>query len=320
MAKKLRICFHDRCFDGTASAAVFSRFYRECLDAAAEFAYVGLTHQPAGTPLDDRIFDGDENVIVDFKYSSSPRLTWWFDHHQSAFLTPEDAEHFRRHRSETKFYDPAYKSCTKFLADIAQKKFRFDPEPLAELIGWADIIDGAQYESPEAAVRMNVPATQIALVIEASPDDHMTTRLIPELGSRPLAEVAALPFVAETFRELYRRHENSLEVVRRSAEATNGVVFFDVADFPLEGYNKFIPYFLFPDSYYSVGISRSPQRIKVAVGTNPWKHPPQEKNLASLCERYGGGGHARVAAISFAPEHLDNARRAAREIAAELRR
>jgi hypothetical protein len=320
MAKKLRICFHDRCFDGTASAAVFSRFYRERMDPAAEFRYAGLTHQPAGVPMDDRVFDGDENVIVDFKYSSSPRLTWWFDHHQSAFLTAEDAEHFRRHRSETKFYDPTYKSCTKFLADIARKKFSFDPEPLAELIRWADIIDGAQYESPEAAVRMNVPATQIALVIEASPDDGMTTRLIPEMGSRPLAEVAALPFVADTFRELYRRHESSLEVVRRSAEATNGVIYFDVADHPLEGYNKFIPYFLFPESYYSVSVSRSPHRVKVAVGTNPWKQPPNEKNLASLCERYGGGGHARVAAISFAPENLEDARRAAREIAAELRR
>jgi hypothetical protein len=37
-----------------------------------------------------RNFDGDENAIVDFKYSD-PRVTRWFDHHQSAFLTPEDA-------------------------------------------------------------------------------------------------------------------------------------------------------------------------------------------------------------------------------------
>ena len=320
MGKKLRICFHDRCFDGASSAAVFTRFYGERIDPSAEFSYRGLTHQPAGTKLDESLFDGDENVIVDFKYSSSPRLTWWFDHHQSAFLTPEDAEHFRRHRSETKFYDPTYKSCTKFLADIARKKFQFNDAPLEELIRWADIIDGAQYESPEAAVKMNVPATQIALVIEASADDEMTARLIPELGSRPLAEVARLPFVADTFRELYRRHESSLDVIRRTAEAGDGVVFFDVSDFHLEGFNKFIPYYLFPDSYYSVAVSRSPQRIKVAVGSNPWKQPPTEKNLASLCERYGGGGHARVAAISFAPGHIEEARKAAREIAAELRK
>jgi len=42
-------------------------------------------------------------------------------------------------------------------------------------------------------------------------------------------------------------------------------------------------------------------------------------NLAKLCERYGGGGHARVGAISFEPDKLDVARKAAREIVEELR-
>jgi len=321
MAKKVRVCFHDRCFDGTSSAAVFSRFYRERVDPQAAFAYTGLTHKPAGSLFDDGMFDGDENVIVDFKYSPSPRLTWWFDHHQSAFLTPEDAEHFRRDRSGRKFFDPSYKSCTKFLAVVAGEQFGFRAEPLAELIRWADIIDGAQYESPEAAVTMNVPATQIALVIEASNDDLLTTKLIPELAARPLAEVARLPFVAEQFRALYRRHENSMEIMRKAVEADRGVVFFDLTDHPLEGYNKFIPYYLHPDCYYSVGVSRSPQRIKVAVGSNPWRQPTgaREKNLASICERHGGGGHARVAAISFEPAEVERARRAAREIADELR-
>jgi hypothetical protein len=99
------------------------------------------------------------------------------------------------------------------------------------------------------------------------------------------------------------------------------VVFFDLADYPLEGYNKFIPYYLYPDCFYSVGVSRSPQRIKVAVGSNPWKQPPaeQDKNLANICERHGGGGHARVAAISFAPDQIESARETARKIIEELR-
>jgi len=42
-------------------------------------------------------------------------------------------------------------------------------------------------------------------------------------------------------------------------------------------------------------------------------------NLATICERYGGGGHARVGAISFSPDREDEARKAAAEIAAELR-
>src|ERR1700722_14080302 len=120
-AIKVRLCFHDRCFDGAASAAIFSRFYRERLNPQAEFMLTGMTHR-ATKPFEDGLFDGDENVIVDFKYSSSPLVTWWFDHHQSAFLTPADAQHFRADRSAHKFYDPTYKSCTKLIADITSGK------------------------------------------------------------------------------------------------------------------------------------------------------------------------------------------------------
>ncbi len=42
-------------------------------------------------------------------------------------------------------------------------------------------------------------------------------------------------------------------------------------------------------------------------------------NLAKICERYGGGGHARVGAISFSPNQGDLARKAAAEIVRELR-
>jgi nanoRNase/pAp phosphatase (c-di-AMP/oligoRNAs hydrolase) len=42
-------------------------------------------------------------------------------------------------------------------------------------------------------------------------------------------------------------------------------------------------------------------------------------NLAKICERYGGGGHARVGAISFDVAHSAEARQAAQEIVKELR-
>jgi nanoRNase/pAp phosphatase (c-di-AMP/oligoRNAs hydrolase) len=42
-------------------------------------------------------------------------------------------------------------------------------------------------------------------------------------------------------------------------------------------------------------------------------------NLAKVCERYGGGGHARVGAISFDVKQEEAARKAAREIVEELR-
>jgi hypothetical protein len=315
---KVRICFHDKCFDGASSAAIFSRFYRERINPQAEFLYTGMTHK-ASAPFEDGTFDGDENAIVDFKYSSSPLLTWWFDHHQSAFLKPADAEHFKQDHSGKKFYDPTYKSCTKLLADVASSKFGFDAKPLADLIKWGDIIDGAQFASPEEAVGLKEPAMQLAMVIEAAPEPFLVPRIIPELSELPLAEMVQLPLVKNHLGPLLERHRRSIDIMRERADFRGGVIYFDVSDLDLEGYNKFVPYFLYPDALYSVGVSASPARAKVSVGTNPWKEIPADVNLASLCEKYGGGGHARVAAISLGPGDLVRAREVAKEIAATLR-
>jgi hypothetical protein len=316
---RVRVCFHDRCFDGACSAAIFTRFYRERINAGAEFLYTGMTHK-ASQPFEDGLFDGDENAIVDFKYSSSPQLTWWFDHHQSAFLKPEDAEHFRQDHSGKKFYDPTFKSCTKLLATVAAEKFGFDAKPLAELIHWADIIDGAQFASPEEAVGLAEPAMRLALVIEAAPESNLVPKLIPELTRHSLEEMVELPSVKQYLGPLLERHRHSVDIMRERADSRCGVIYFDVSDLDLEGYNKFVPYFLYPDALYSVGVSASPARAKVSVGTNPWKETPADVNLASLCEQHGGGGHARVAAISFGPGDLVKARQVAKEITATLRK
>ena len=65
----LRILYHDHCFDGAASAAYFSRFIAGAVHPDAEFRYTGMAHK-ASQDFDPELFDGDENAIVDFKYSS----------------------------------------------------------------------------------------------------------------------------------------------------------------------------------------------------------------------------------------------------------
>jgi len=314
---KVRLCFHDRCFDGAASAAVFFRFFRERLHPGAEFHFTGMTHR-ARQPFEEGLFDGDENVIVDFKYSSSPHVTWWFDHHQSAFLTPADGEHFRQDHHGHKFYNPDYKSCTKLLADVTSEQFGFDVKPLAELIRWGDIIDGAQYPTPESAVALTEPATQLALVIEAAPEEGLASKIIPDLSERPLAEMIRLPIVAKHLGPLLERHHRSVDVLRQRTEVHGGVIFFDLSDLDLDGYNKFIPYMLHPQARYSVSVIASPVRTKISIGSNPWNPDATEANLASLAEQYGGGGHPRVAAISLEPNDVERAKRIAREIAEEL--
>jgi hypothetical protein len=330
---KCGVFYHDHCFDGACSASVFTRFHRECIGSAQDFSYIGLMHR-AGSLFDESAFVDGENAIVDFKYSASPRVTWWFDHHQSAFLTPDDQRDFLAWQAKAdaaggvgpgkpvhggKFYDPAYVSCTSLIADVARDKFGFDTKPLAELIHWADIVDGARYESAQSAVEMAAPAMKLTMVIESS-GEGFVPRVIPLLTQMSLQQVLDQPFIQAELGPLMERHISGIELLRERTTLDRGVVTFDITDKLTEGYNKFIPYYLHPAATYNVGLSRSSFRTKVAVGTNPWTKVPVSElaNLAAICERYGGGGHARVGAVSFPPDKEDEARKAAAIIAAEL--
>jgi hypothetical protein len=315
---RIRILYHDHCFDGAASAAFFSRFMEGAFHPGAEFAFTGMAHK-ASQLFEPELFDGDENAIVDFKYSSDPHLTWWFDHHQSAFLTPEDAEHFRQDRSGKKMYDPSFKSCTGFIRAVAEQKWGFVAPDLDQLVYWANIIDGAQYPDAKTAVELGAPAMKLTLVIEGSKGSAMVQNIIRWMRHRTLEEILAEPEVQQLFQVLYKRHIDSVEMIRSRARNEDGVIYFDLTGYDLEGYNKFIPYYLFPDSTYTVSVSPSSFRTKVSVGSNPWAPHEPKHNLASICERYGGGGHPRVGAISFEPGALDKARTVAAEITQELK-
>ncbi len=326
-----RVFYHDRCFDGACSAALFTRFHRECIGTASTFEYRGLAHR-AGALFEDGWLDKHgENAIVDFKYSPLPEITWWFDHHQSAFLTLEEEAHFRAGQTGVdgtpgkqvlrQFFDPGYTSCTGWIAHIAETRFGMDVQPLAELIHWADIVDGAKYESAVAAVEMAAPAMKLTMVIEGAPTSEAVQRFIPLLTSMPLAAALAQPWVQALVGPLLERHWRGVDLLRERLRVERGVIDFDITDQPTEGYNKFIPYYLQPEGTYNVGLSKSSFRTKVSVGTNPWTTVPASElaNIAAICERWGGGGHARVGAISFAVEREDQARAAAKRIAEELR-
>ncbi|MBI3681457.1 MAG: phosphoesterase [Acidobacteria bacterium] len=314
---RVRVLYHDHCFDGAASAAFFTRFYRDKFRPDAEFLYTGMAHK-ASQIFEDSLFDGDENAIVDFKYSPHPKLTWWFDHHQSAFLTAEDADHFRTHSSGRKMYDPAFRSCTKYISTITGERYGYRAPDLDELVEWAEIIDGAQYPNANAAVELKEPASRLTLVIEGSKGSGVVQSIIRWMCNNKLREIADKPDVQTLFQPLYQRHLRSIEIIRGRSTCQGGVVFFDLVGEDLDGHNKFIPYYLFPESVYTVSVSVSAFRTKVSVGSNPWAPQPLRHNLATICERYGGGGHPKVGAISLETHEVEQARQVAREITAEL--
>jgi hypothetical protein len=327
----LRVLFHNNCFDGACSASLFTRFHRDCIRTARSYDYKGLMHK-AGAQFDEADFTGDENAIVDFKYSNSPKITWWFDHHQSAFLSEEDRHHFElelqksavdppKYVQPKKFFDPLYVSCTGYIADMTRLYYGYDSSDLRELIRWANIIDGAKFESAEAAVALAEPALKLMTVIESVGDPTFIPRLIPLLTSQPLSTTLDESFVQAELGPRLEKHQRDIALLRSRVAEDRGVITFDITDQPTEGYSKFIPYFLLPDAVYVVGLSKSSFRTKISVGTNPWTTIPAKDlaNIAAICERYGGGGHARVGAISVPVDQHAEAVRIAAEVTAELK-
>jgi hypothetical protein len=315
----LQILYHDHCFDGVASAATFLRFYRDKVKpGVADVSFRGMAHR-AGQLFPADAFSGEENAVVDFRFSPDPRLTWWFDHHQSAFETAADEAAFKADRSGRKFWDPAAKSCTRFLARIADQKFGWNPAPLQELIDWAEVIDGALFPNPQMAVALTDPAMQLMLLIEATKDPALCPRLIRELSDRPLSAVLRESWVTDPLQPLLARHREIVKLVTGRIRLEGGVATYDLADLGVDNVNKFIAYAADPATLYTVSVSRGSARSKVSLGSNPWKQDQRRHNLARIAERYGGGGHPAVAAISFPPDALEQARSAARDIASELR-
>jgi hypothetical protein len=283
-----------------------------------EVLFRPLEHKGDLQPFPAECFDGDENVCVDFRYSQDPRLSWWFDHHASAFQLPGDEAHFRADATGRKFYDPAAKSCAKFVARVLSGQFGWDDRPLAELLEWAEIIDGALFKSAAMAVELKEPALQLMTWVENNKDPKLAERFIMDLVSRPLAEIAADPYVARPLVPLLAQHLENIETMRKTARLEDGVVFFDLADRSAAAFNKFITYYLFPEARYAVGVTLG-SRAKISVGSNPWAPVPRTHDISKICERYGGGGHPVVGAVSIPKNELARARQIAADIVAELK-
>jgi hypothetical protein len=216
------------------------------------------------------------------------------------------------------FYDPAYSSCTKLVADVARERFGLDMSSLSELTAWADRVDAARFDSAEQAVSRTDPVMQLVSVVEHYGDDAFLQRMVPELLQRPLSELAESSDVRDRYRPLGKKHERFVQRVRDKGERRGRVVFVDLTETVLDTVGKFVTYALFPDSVYSVVVGLLKSGPKISVGYNPWSGRPRDTDISAICARYGGGGHPVVGGIAFTRNDLERARTIANDIASEL--
>ena len=318
------VATHGFCFDGMCSAALFTRLLRHMHPKESfDFRYHGLGYGPGQNGVDPKLLDGDVNAVLDFRFSTSPKLTWYFDHHVSAFPSADDKTTYeaRAHVNGGErrvFHDGAYGSCTKLITDVGAERFGLDAAPLAELVRWADMIDTASFPSAKMAVERSEPVLQLMTVVEHMGDDAFLSRMVPRLLEEPIMDVARGDDVAKAFAPLYEGQKAFVELVRTHAVELGNVVLVDLTDTELEVAGKFVTYALYPKSAYSVLVSRGKGKLKISIGFNPWCNQTRTHNIAKICERHGGGGHPVVGAISLPVDKVEDAKKLAKEIAAEL--
>ncbi len=318
----LRIFFHDRCFDGATTAALFGHYFRRTHDDDAIIDYWGMEHT-SGDPFAAVPWDAPVNACVDFRYSADPRLHWWFDHHQSAFQPPELRDHFTHAHSERKFYDPAARSCALFAHRVLSEKLGFaldDPNGhWADVLEWADRIDGAVFASARELVELKAPALQFMTWLRSNRDRDKMAKTIEAIGRQSLADIVRLPWIADELPALIRAHRHSVDVIRQKAQMRGAVVTYDLADEDIAAHSGFAAYLHQPEAQYSVGLVYSEAGgASISVGCNPWAAEVGTKNIAEICERHGGGGHPNVGGIAVAPGQLKRARGIVDEVVESL--
>src|SRR5262245_10045621 len=122
--RDILVATHGHCFDGMASAALFTYLVRSLEPSSSlSLRYKSCGYGPGMQQIPDAWLDGDENAILDFRYTKSPKLTWYFDHHITAFGSPTERDAALAGATPTAseaaapcprvYYAPHYTSCAK---------------------------------------------------------------------------------------------------------------------------------------------------------------------------------------------------------------
>ena len=315
---RLKVFFHDACFDGTTSAALFSAFYRDTVDKHAIVSAIGMVHRD-GNPFEGIPLDADDHACVDFRFCADPKMRWWFDHHPTAFQPPSLRTVFEREHLETWIFDPMAPSCAGLIARTLEATWGWKaPARLRDAVVWADKIDAAQFGSAEEAIALVEPAQRLAAWLAHGRSGLDTARYVEWLSLSSLDEVAARPELAPQLQMIADERGRELDAVKQLGVWHGDVIVFDRIDDVGARSPGFLGYQLFPTCLYTVSATGTTTSIKISVGVNPWGGKQRRHDIGELCARYGGGGHAVVGGVTLRADEQTRARETLRAMVAEL--
>lgn len=309
---RIVVATHGHCFDGLASATLFSFLALSVESRQARFEYRACAYGPGQQQPSPELLNGDRNALLDFQFNPHSAPTWYFDHHTTAFPDAAARKAFDKALNSGRyFFDPTAGSCAKILGRVISGQHGLALGPLERLVELANLIDTAHYDSPSAAVDRTTPISRLVALVERYGDDAFLSRWVPRLLHEPVDAVANHPEIEQEFARIDREQSAFVEHVKACAKARGSVVYADLTDRVHATLAKFVTYALYPQSTYSVVLGRIPGATRLSVGYNPWSGRTRRYNLGELCQAHGGGGHPVVGGIAFPDDAVDRARNVA---------
>ena len=150
------------------------------------------------------------------------------------------------------------------------------------------------------------------------PLTKFSAHVVTALRSEPLEVIAGSELIDRRYQEQRAAIERGFDRFRKVASLRgDGIVVFDFEIRPTESFSRYAPFLLHRDAYYSAGLVRQGTHTKISVMRNPWCDF-ENLDVGQLCQRFGGGGHARVGAIEVRPDGTADATGILSEIVTRL--
>jgi len=234
-------------------------------------------------------------IILDFLYH--PRASWWFDHHQTSFITDKWREEFKGDKNHA--FDSTKRSACDLMAGHFKKEFNYKPPKfVADLIKWATIIDSASYKSAKEAIEGKQPAIKLIKAFYSKNFENDAAvkyfeTIIKSLAGEPIARTIQIPVVKKEIKRIEKDNKEVKKIFKKISTVTGRTVFVDSTKTKAQ-LSIFFGYYFFPKIDYSITLEFYGDYYHLNVGKNPWKKTPAKVHIGEILKKYGGGGHKTV--------------------------
>jgi oligoribonuclease NrnB/cAMP/cGMP phosphodiesterase (DHH superfamily) len=228
------------------------------------------------------------DIVANLPYH--PDCDTWFDHHSTNRIERPFKGLFRE-----------APSAARIVFDYFAGNFKRD---YSELVYWADRIDSADFTRDEVLHPEKYDYVLLSMTVsgETGREEAYWEQLVRLLRQNEIAQVMADPEVASRCRKVVQQNAEYAEWLRKYTRIEGRVAITDFRSLDqVPSGNRFLSYFLFPETVVSVRIryeDASRQTVVVNVGHSVF-NPNCRVHVGRLLTDFGGGGHRGAASARF---------------------